>query len=235
MAEKTALLDLDGTLLPMEIDDFLNAYFKLLTDEFSGIFEAKEFINNLMYATEQMINNNGEKVNSEIFIEEFFALFQVDNQQEIMEKFDFFYKERFPLLKSQVNHKGLSSRLIEILKEEGYSLVLATNPIFPAEAIEERLRWVNVNPEDFSLITNYENMHYCKPNINYYKEIIEKLDLKAADCLMIGNDAQEDMVVADLGIKTYLVTDFLIDRNEDEKKIHWQGTMEELLNHFSGR
>lgn len=235
MAEKTALLDLDGTLLPMEIDDFLNAYFKLLTDEFSSIFEAEQFINNLMYATKQMINNNGEKINSEIFIEEFFDLFQVDNQQEIMEKFDLFYKERFPLLKSQVNHKGLSSCLVEILKENGYDLVLATNPIFPAEAIKERLRWVNINPKDFSLITNYENMHYCKPNINYYKEIVELLNLKATGCIMVGNDVQEDMVAADLGMKTYLVTDFLIDRNEDEKKIHWQGSMEELIKHFSER
>jgi len=235
MAEKTALLDLDGTLLPMEIDDFLNAYFKLLTDEFSSIFEAEQFINNLMYATKQMINNNGEKINSEIFIEEFFDLFQVDNQQEIMEKFDLFYKERFPLLKSQVNHKGLSSCLVEILKENGYDLVLATNPIFPAEAIKERLRWVNINPKDFSLITNYENMHYCKPNINYYKEIVELLNLKATGCIMVGNDVQEDMVAADLGMKTYLVTDFLIDNNEGEKKIDWQGTMEELLNHLSKR
>ncbi len=235
MVRKAALLDLDGTLLPMDIDDFLNAYFKLLTEEFSSIFEAEQFINNLMYATDQMINNCGEKLNREIFIKEFFDLFQVDNQQEIMGKFNLFYKEKFPLLKSQVNQRGLASRLIEVLKEDGFLLVLATNPIFPVEAIEERLRWVDINPEDFSLITNYQNMHYCKPNINYYKEIMDLLNLKAADCMMIGNDIKEDMVAGDLGMTTYLVTDFLIDGNKDEKKIDWQGSMEDLLNHFSER
>ena len=233
MVRKAAFLDLDGTLLPMDIDDFLNAYFKLLTKEFSGIFEAEQFINNLMYATDQMINNCGEKLNSEIFIKEFFNLFKVDNQQEIMEKFELFYKEKFPLLKSQVNQRGLANRLIEVLKKDGFLLVLATNPIFPVEAIEERLRWVEINPEDFLLITNYQNMHYCKPNINYYKEIMELLDLEAADCMMIGNDAQEDMVAGDLGMETYLVTDFLIDGNKGEKKIDWQGSMEDLVNHFS--
>ncbi len=235
MVRKTALLDLDGTLLPMAIDDFLNAYFKLLTKEFAGVFEAEQFINNLMYATDKMINNNGEKVNREIFIEEFFDLFQVDDQQKIMEMFDYFYKEKFPLLKSQVNQRGLASSLIEVLKEDGFRLVLATNPIFPVEAIEERLQWVNINPEDFSLITNYQNMHYCKPSINYYNEIMELLDLEAADCMMIGNDTQEDMVAGDLGMTTYLVTDFLIDRNKDEKKIDWQGSMKDLINYFSGK
>ncbi|MFP4662056.1 MAG: HAD family hydrolase [Halanaerobiales bacterium] len=246
MSKKTALLDLDGTLLPMDIDEFLKGYFKLLTKEFSGIFPAEDFINNLMYATNRMIKNNGDRTNSEVFIEEFFNLYQVDNQEEIMRMFEVFYQEKFPLLKSQINHDGIASRLIEVLKKDGYQLVLATNPIFPLEAIEERLRWVDITPEDFSLISNYENMHYCKPNIEYYQEIIDLLDVNIDDCIMIGNDVQEDMIAGELGMQTYLVTDFLIDRrNKDfssefsevelvsEKiNIDWQGTLKELLNHF---
>ena len=235
MDGKTVLLDLDGTLLPMEIDDFLNAYFELLTKEFSGIFERKTFINNLMSATKKMINNNGEKINKEIFIEVFFDLFQIDKKQEIeevMDMFNFFYKEEFPLLKSQVKSRGLAEHLVKKMRADGYRLVLATNPIFPIEAIEERLHWINVKPGDFSLITNYENMHYCKPNINYYKEIIELLNIEGSSCIMIGNDVQEDMVAGKLGMRTYLVTDFLIDRNEDKSNYDWKGTFEELLKLF---
>lgn len=235
MTGKTVLLDLDGTLLPMDIEDFLDGYFKLLTKEFSGVFEPEKFINHLMYATKEMINNNGVKVNSEVFIEVFFDLFQVDNEQEvqeIMSRFDTFYKEKFPLLRSRVNNSGLAKRLVETLKKDGYQLVLATNPIFPVEAIEERLRWININSEVFSLITNYENMHFCKPNINYYQEIIDLLDVEADKCLMIGNDVQEDMIAGKLGMKTYLVTDFLINRNDDIRDYNWKGTFEDLLHHF---
>ncbi|MFP4016112.1 MAG: HAD family hydrolase [Halanaerobiales bacterium] len=247
MTKKTVLLDLDGTLLPMEIDDFLKSYFRLLTKEFANIFSPEDFIDNLMHATNKMIKDTGERVNSDVVIEEFFALYQVENQEEIMEMFDTFYKEKFPLLKSQVSHDGTASRLIDLLKNNGFQLVLATNPIFPLEAIEERLRWVDIDPDDFDLITNYENMHYCKPNLEYYREIIDLMDVEAGDCIMIGNDVQEDMIAGELGMQTYLVTDFLIDRNNrhfpegssevdlsfEEKNFDWQGTLNELLKFLS--
>lgn len=232
MIRKTILLDLDGTLLPMDIDDFLNGYFKMLTKEFADIFKPEKFIDNLMYATKQMINNKGDKINSEVFIEEFFNLYQVDNQEEVLSRFDSFYQEKFPLLKSEVEHRGLSRKLIDILKKKDCQLVLATNPIFPLSAIEERLKWVDIDPEDFSLITNYQNMHYCKPDINYYKEITDKLKVDANDCIMIGNDIQEDMVAGRLGMKTYLITDYLIDRNQDGYKYDWKGSLQDLVTFF---
>ena len=59
-----------------------------------------------------------------------------------------------------------------------------------------------------------ERMHFCKPNPAYYQEILELLGAKAEECLMIGNDVEEDMVAATLGIKTRLVTDLLISRDQ---------------------
>lgn len=233
MCKKTILLDLDGTLLPIEIEDFLKAYFKLLTKEFAGIFEAGKFIENLMIATNKMIENNGEKTNKDVFVKNFFALMGVTNDhQEIMKKFDKFYLEKFPLLREDIRVSDLSGELIKRLKKKGYQLVLATNPLFPEEALAERVRWVDIAPEDFSFVTHYENMHYCKPNIEYYQEIIQKLNLQPENCIMIGNDVQEDMIAGKLGMKTYLVTDFLIDREEKEFECNWQGSFEELLECF---
>ncbi len=46
---------------------------------------------------------------------------------------------------------------------------------------------------------------------------------------MIGNDLQEDMVAQKIGMKTYLVTDCLLDRGEPSYKPDEQGTLSELL------
>lgn len=232
MKRKTALLDLDGTLLPIDIDEFTGNYFTLLREEFADTFAGDKFIGNLMLATKSMIENDGAKSNKEVFVERFFALMESDNREEIMRRFDLFYLEKFPRLGADIKENPLSRRLVKGLKEKGYQLVLATNSLFPIQALKERLRWANVDPDDFVLITDYETMHYSKPNINYYREILQLLDLQPEYCLMIGNDVQEDLVAGRLGIKTFLVTDYLINRTGEEPQCHWQGSLEELLKYF---
>ncbi|MFW6306827.1 MAG: HAD family hydrolase, partial [Bacillota bacterium] len=111
-------------------------------------------------------------------------------------------------------------------------LVLATNPVFPRRAIEERISWMGIEPDDFSLITTYENMHYCKPALDYYDEIIKKINLNPGECIMVGNDMQEDMVAGELGIKTFLITDYLINRTEEDLDCDWKGSFEDLINYF---
>ena len=41
------------------------------------------------------------------------------------------------------------SRTIQELKEKGYNIILATNPIFPKVATLNRIKWANLNPNDF--------------------------------------------------------------------------------------
>ncbi|MFW6022030.1 MAG: HAD family hydrolase [Halanaerobiaceae bacterium] len=229
---KAVLLDLDGTLLPIDIEYFIQSYFKLLTEYFNSTFEADIFINNLMTATRKMIENNGKKYNYEIFEEEFFKLTEVDNPDTIMDKFDNFYKEQFPKLREEIEVNSRSMKLINILKKKGYQLVLATNPVFPRRAIKERIRWMGIEPDEFSFITSYENMHYCKPALNYYNEIMTKLNLDPVECIMVGNDMQEDMVAGKLGMRTFLVTDYLINRTEEDLNCDWKGSFEELIIYF---
>ena len=63
-------------------------------------------------------------------------------------------------------------------------MVLATNSIFPRIATENRIRWAGLEPDDFALITTYENSTYCKPNPAYYREVLGKLGLEAEECLV---------------------------------------------------
>ena len=80
--------------------------------------------------------------------------------------------------------------------------MLATNPVFPIVATANRANWAGVAPDLFEHITVYENSSYCKPNPKYYMEILDKLNMNAQECLMVGNDVDEDMSTADIGMET---------------------------------
>lgn len=237
MKREIVLFDLDGTLLPIEMNSFLKRYFSLLTAEFADIAEANQFSGYIYTATMDMINNNGDKYNDQVFRESFFRQVEVEDREGILRRFDKFYQEKFPTLNQELAVDPTSARLVNLLKQAGYQLILATNAVFPREAIEERMNWAGLNPADFLYITNYSNMHYCKPNLSFYQEIVEQTKIDPSQCIMIGNDMQEDMIAGKLGMATYLVTDYLIDRGADSEQFHpdWTGSRAELVSHFENK
>ncbi|PTV98099.1 HAD superfamily hydrolase (TIGR01549 family) [Halanaerobium saccharolyticum] len=227
------LFDLDGTLLNIEVDEFLKYYFGALSEKFSDLCDSKEeFIGLLTASTEKMIRNDGSRSNQEAFMDDFMEKLNVeeeDEAQKIKGRFDNFYQTDFrELAKYFKLDKETPAEIIKYLKSKGKKLVLATNPLFPVEAVEARLEWVNIDPTDFALITNYENMSYAKPNPEYYQEILEKIEESPDNCLMIGNDLKEDAIASRLGIETMIVEDKLIEREDSSFDIAWQGTLKEL-------
>ena len=228
----TVLFDLDGTLLPVDIEKFLEKYFNILSRSFVDLAEADEFENILYKATEQMIKNDGQKTNKDVFVEQFFSLINVKDEDRIMDRFNKFYQEKYSQLQDGIEKNEKVVKLVELFKKNNYQMVVATNPLFPIDAIEKRIKWAGLNVNDFKYITSYENMHYAKPNLNYFKEVLEKVSKSAEDCIMVGNDVQEDMVAGKLGLKTYLVEDFKRDRNTGNIRPDWSGTMAELHNYF---
>ena len=107
--------------------------------------------------------------------------------------------------------------------------VLATNPLYPAIATENRMRWAGFEPQDFELYTTYENYSHCKPNPAYFQEVLGKLGLQPEECLMVGNDANEDMAAAKIGIKVFLLPKWLVNRDNVDISSYPQGDFDDLL------
>ncbi|MGM0437303.1 MAG: HAD family hydrolase [Bacillota bacterium] len=226
--EKNILLDLDGTLLPIDMDYFLKLYFQSLTKEFSDLKNKEEFIQILMQATEKMIKNDGKRVNEEVFKDSFFSKLDIENENKIMNRFDDFYENKYPKLKNKLELKSKAPELIDILKKADKNLILATNPLFPRKAIEERIKWAGIDPDIFDYITCYEEMHYAKPNPKFYSEISQKINFDPAEAIMIGNNSKEDMIAKKVGMKTYLIKDFLVDEGTSIEP-DWEGSLGELI------
>ena len=178
-----------------------------------------------------MIKNNGEKLNEHIFWENFSKVMG-DKVLEHKPLFDDFYNNDFDLLSTSCGYNPKSKEVVEKVKSMGYRTVLATNPVFPKTATEKRLKWIGLSPQDFELCTTYENTSYCKPNIKYYEHILNEIGCKAEECLMVGNNVTEDMIASTLGMKVFLLTDCLINREEKDISNYHNGSYDDLIKYI---
>ncbi len=224
----TILFDLDGTLLPMDQDVFVRAYFGELAKKVAPYgYEAKKLFETLWGGVSAMVRNNGSCTNEEAF----WAYFtKVYGEAALKDKpiFDEFYRVEFQKAAASCGFSPESKKIVEELKKAGCRVILATNPLFPATATESRIRWAGLDPSDFEYYTTYENSHYCKPNPTYYSELLQKTGCQPGDCLMVGNDVSEDMVAETLGMSVFLLTDCLINKEEKDISVYPHGGFEEL-------
>ena len=225
---KNILFDLDGTLLPMDQDKFANGYFSRLVKKLAPMgYDPKKTIDGIWAGTAAMIKNNGECTNERAFWKKFEEIF---GEKALQDKpvFDEYYRVEFQEVKNDCGFNTQAAKTVKKLKNDGFKLILATNPIFPAVATESRIKWAGLDKDDFLLYTTYENSHYCKPNPDYYKEITEKLSLNPTECLMVGNDAEEDAAAEKLGIEVFLLTDCLINKKGRNISVYPHGGFKEL-------
>ena len=225
----TILFDLDGTLLPMDQDRFTEAYFKMLTKKLLPHgYEPKKLIDSIWVGTAAMVRNTGQQTNEEAFWKKFTEL---NGEQVLADKslFEEFYQKDFQQVKDFCGYNPKAAQMVAALKQRGFRLALATNPIFPAVATESRIGWAGLVPEDFEWYTTYENSSYCKPNPDYYRALLEKLKVQPEECLMVGNDASEDAAALKVGMSFFLLTDCLINKENKDISEYPQGDFDKLL------
>ena len=226
----TVLFDLDGTLLPMDENLFIKAYFGELAKKGAehGCTDSEKLTAAVWKGTAAMVKNDGSMKNDARFWQVFTAEMN-EEEKRLRPVFDCFYAEEFHRVKDVVGKNPLAKEVVAGLKEQGIDVILATNPLFPKVAVNTRLSWLGLGIEDFLEVTSYEEYSYCKPNPDYFREILVKTRKSPEECLMVGNDAEEDLAAAELGMPVFLVTDCLInEKNRDISGVP-QGSFEELL------
>ena len=222
------LFDLDGTLLPMDQDDFTESYFSNLAAKAATKgYQPDALIDTVWAGTAAMVKNDGTKTNEAVFWELFAAKYGGDALNDIP-FFEEFYRTDFQKAKELCGFAPMAKDIVHSLKARGLRVILATNPLFPAIATESRIRWAGLEPEDFELYTTYENSRHCKPNPEYYKDIMAELNLGPEECVMVGNDVGEDMIAEKLGMKVFLLTDCLINRKNEDISKYPHGGFNEL-------
>ena len=229
---KTILFDLDGTLLPMEKERFLEVYLDSLAEHMAKYgYEKQQFIKTIFCGINAMVKNDGTKTNMQAFWQEFTSVYGDKSKSDTV-YFDDYYENYFDEVKVSCGFNPQSNKLIKTLKQMGYKLVLATNPLFPRVATQKRIKWAGLDENDFELVTVYENSCFSKPNIKYYEKILSDLNLNACECMMVGNDVAEDMIAEKLGLKVFLLTADLINIENQDISVYPQSDMNDLLEYI---
>jgi len=200
------LFDLDNTLILYDEVEFYKAYFPRISRAFIDIWPPDEFRRRLVAATLALLHNDGTRINSEYFLDEF-ANGYLERRCELWQRLMSFYDTEYDEIQVPVALPESLHEVIDWVLAKGLKLVVASNPIFPLNVQMKRLGWAGLDHVPFELITTIENMTFVKPRVEYYLEICRKIREVPQACLMVGNDAVNDMVAASAGLKTYLAGD----------------------------
>ncbi|MBO5305411.1 MAG: HAD family hydrolase [Clostridia bacterium] len=229
MKLKLVLFDLDGTLLPLDMDHFMKVYFSGLAKKLAPLgYEAKSLVDAIWTGTAAMVKNTGEKTNEAVFWDAFASVLG-EHVRADEPHFAAYYEHEFDEVKNACGYTPKAAKTVADIRAMGYRVALATNPLFPSIATQKRIAWAGLSPSDFELFTTYENSRHCKPNLDYYRDVLTALDVHAEECLMVGNDVDEDMVAEKLGMKVFLLTDCLLNKQNADISKYPQGSFDELM------
>ena len=229
MGITTILFDLDGTLLPMDQVNFVNTYLGLLAKKLAPFgYDPKTLVDAVWQGTKAMMKNDGTRTNADAFWDTFCGLMGSDCRTD-EPLFQEFYENEFSQVSQVCGRDPRAAAVIALLKSKGLRTALATNPLFPKIATQQRITWAGLSPDDFELYTTYEDHCWCKPNAGYYQAVLDRLGVKAEECVMVGNDVGEDMTAAKLGMQVFLLTDCMLNPKGLDTSRYPQGNFDDLL------
>ena len=226
---KAVLFDLDGTLLPMDQAVFMKDYFSRLYRRLAPLGYTPDVFHAAMKAgIAAMVKNDGSRTGEEAYWDAYSSVSKTDLDKELP-VLEVFYETEFDDVAGSCGHTPKAAELVHSLRARGIRVILATNPLFPRIATQKRICWAGLDPEDFEFYTTFEDIGFCKPNPAYYKEVLRRAELDAADCLMVGNDVAEDMMAGGAaGLRGFLLTDCLINTPSADVDQYPHGSFEEL-------
>ena len=230
---KAALFDLDGTLLPLD-DRFIESYFSSLAKKLQPYgYDPDLLIKTIWKALAAEAVNDGKITNRDMFWKVFKSVFGEDSIKD-EPIFDEYYRNEFQKVKDVCSPTPKAKQIVDMLRSKGIRVILATNPIFPKVATDSRIRWAGMEPEDFDMYTTFEDIGVSKPNLDYYRLFLDRFGLDPKDCVMVGNDVEEDMVAEELGMKVFLMDHYIINRNNADTSRYPTGDFDDLIEYLNG-
>lgn len=214
---KAILFDLDGTLLRVQMSEFIPKYLHGLATYCVEPRQTEKFIKTLLLSIRDLIHTEGDGVQTNedricCWMEEKLAV----PQEKLKEGLSHFKNNGIDDLQPMVHSIPLAQQIVKECLPKNLPLILATNPVFPKFMIQARLKWGGLAEENFHHLTSYENSRYCKPQAGYFQDISDQLGIAPENCLMVGNDTSHDLSAVAVGMQTFLVDTWLVEREGPE-------------------
>lgn len=206
---KAVLLDLDNTLLGNENAIFVPQYFRLADQYFLEEWAQPGMSRALSQVVAALSRSRDNRQPNLDLAETIIAETMQRPLDEVRRAFATFYSQVYPQLQRYVQPIPFAQELFQYLRQHDYAVVIATNPLYPAEAIYQRLAWAGLpsDPAEYAFVTTADNTHFIKPEPAYYAEIIARVGVEPDETLMVGDSLENDIYPANcLGIITYHVS-----------------------------
>lgn len=126
--------------------------------------------------------------------------------RRLAERFAVFYRDVYPQLSGGVRPIAGAGDLLAAAAASGARLALASDPVFPAQQLRQRLVWGGLEPSCFAHLPGCDEARALKPNTAYYADLASALGVDPHDCLLIGNDAERDGAALAAGMRVFLLT-----------------------------
>jgi FMN phosphatase YigB (HAD superfamily) len=231
---KAVLFDLDGTLLQAEMNDFIPAYIDGLSWHFTDVALHYTFCATVREAITALLAGDGGSMTNEAF-------FLATLRQRLgidpglfSERLARYCADGLVRLKPFIHPLSMAPQILDCCRERGFTVILATNPVFPRALVNARLAWGGIGEFPFDLVTSFENTRYCKPDPRYFTDLLEEFGLLPSEAIMVGNDTEHDLAARDVGIATFLVDTWLADRLDGDFETDYRGGHPELLSFLEG-
>ncbi|MDO4747640.1 MAG: HAD family hydrolase [Eubacteriales bacterium] len=231
--KKLIMTDLDCTLLPMDQDLYIKMYVNEVAKLFCELgFDGKAIAKATMQASFMMATNDGTKTN-EVAFNQAFSKIIGEKASELLDIFPQVYADRYEVIRESTTPNPYIKEIVGLMKEKAEHVVIATQPMFPIEAVERRLSWIGLSADMFDFVTTFDKCSYCKPNPMFYKEIMDRYGASAEDTVMFGNDVNEDILpCTEINVESFLVLDGLINaQNHDISNLN-KGNYKDMIEYL---
>ncbi|WP_305044685.1 HAD family hydrolase [Geoalkalibacter sp.] len=209
---RAVFFDLDGTLLQVEMNSFIPAYVQGLSGHFKDLAPRPRFVDTVIKATFALLHDESDACTNQQLFQGALERHLGIAPAQFEERLAAYVQNGMQGLKPLVEPLSLSRDILELCFARGWTVVIATNPVFPRALVEARLRWGGLEDFSYHLVTSYENTRFCKPHPGYFRDILDTFALAPEQCLMVGNDTEHDLAAGQVGIATWLVDTWLVDR-----------------------
>ena len=186
--------------------EFVPAYFQALAKHLSPWVRPEVMLPALISGTQAMLANEDPSLTlQQVFDRDFYPRIGVGKEQ-LNDAVEDFYDHVFHELSEVTRQRPGARELVDWALSCGDRVAIATDPLLPRKAVNERIRWAGLEPGQFELISSYESFHFSKSHAAYYAELLGRLGWPDGPILMVGNDEERDLRRAhELGLVTFQV------------------------------
>lgn len=205
----TLLVDLDNTLLLNAMESFVPAYLQAISRHLAPALDPGRVAQSMLAGTKAMVTNRRpDRTLKQVFDARFYPELGIQ-EADYREIFADYYARSYPGLRQLTQPNPQAPPVISQAFARGYQIVIATNPLFPLTAIQQRVEWAGFPLDEFpfALIPSYETFHFAKPDPAYLAELLGRLGWPETPVVMVGDNPVNDIRPArQLGLPAYLVT-----------------------------